>query len=132
MLLTFFAATIFLATSSALAAPCDMRAVSSKSVRYAAGKVKIGDEIELAIVETQKSDKGLYKGPIAVLMSGKEKCTINGGIFSNIYVSESDRYLMTHEHSGSAGAVRIFDIQSCRVETQRRGVSILNQKIDWT
>ena len=114
MLPTFFVAAICLPNNIALAAPCDMRAVSSKSVRYSAGKVKIGDDIELAIIEAQKSDKGLYEGPIAVLMSGREKCTISGGTFSNIYVSESELYLLTHEHSGSAGAARIFDIQSCK------------------
>ncbi len=111
---TVFVAAICLPNSKALAAPCDMRAIDSKTVGYSAGKVKIGDDIELAIREAHKSDKGIYKGPIAVLMSGKEKCTINGGIFSNIYVSQSDRYLLTHEHSGSAGAVRIFDIQTCK------------------
>lgn len=108
-----FATPFFCGISVALAAPCDMRELGF-SVANAVGKVKVGSDVELVIREAQKQNSGPFDGPIAVMMGGKEKCAITGGIFSNVYASESNRYLLTQEYSGSSGSARVFDIQSCK------------------
>lgn len=55
-----------------------------------------------------------FDGPVWVIVDGKRRCQFQGGIFSGFHLSESKKYLLTEEYSGSCGQNRTIDLSNCK------------------
>lgn len=102
--------TLLTATSFSFAKDCSFRKVDLTKREGTTGIYKISDKITLELLEE-------VEGPVWVVLNGTRKCKIDGGNFSGFYLSDSKKYVMTSEYSGSCGENRIFDINTCKIHS---------------
>ncbi|WP_408095614.1 hypothetical protein ACJVC5_11280 [Peredibacter sp. HCB2-198] len=94
-------------TSYSFAKDCSFRKLEITKREGTTGFYKISDKITLELLEG-------VEGPAWITLNGKRNCKIEGGNFSDFYISASKFYLMTSEYSGSCGENRIIDIKTCK------------------
>ncbi len=111
--ITLFSAIIGL-SSPALSKNCVYQEIQPKKRESALGIYKINSTTELHVENGHPTDN-VFEGPAIIHENGKKKCLIEGGIFSNFFLSSTKTHLIAVEYSGSCHSQKLVDITSCQI-----------------
>ena len=112
--LTLFFGFFFL--SSSFAADCKFSKIEISKRQGETGFYQLNKTTTLEMLSGMEGNN-FFEGPGWIQIKGKRKCKIEGGNFSGFYLSNSKKYIMTSEYSGSCGENRIIEINNCKVHS---------------